>query len=188
MPPRYGHHGQLAREGIYAHPIDASKPDGPLRWSFGPRGEQALHTFHEWIAAASREGCNIVVDHLTMIDPPVLQDAIWRMQGLPVLFVLLKPPFEVLEQRVATRTMGGKSSSALSGERMQIVRDRLDRLRPWFYDAAYVNLCCDLLIDTEQHAPGAVCQLIEDRLRAGPGVAFEQLRGRFSRPRSDSSP
>jgi chloramphenicol 3-O-phosphotransferase len=95
------------------------RPGGPLRWSFGDNGERAFRTLHEWVAAASRQGCNIILDHLMMVDPPVLQDAIWRMKDLPVLFVALKPPYEVLEQRVATRKMGNKTSNDLSDEAMK---------------------------------------------------------------------
>jgi chloramphenicol 3-O-phosphotransferase len=180
MPSKFSHHGPRSAEGVYAHAVDESKPDGPLRWSFGEQGQRAFSTLHEWVAAASRQGCNIILDHLMMIDPPVLQDAIWRLEGLPVLFVSLKPPYEVLEQRVATRKMGGKGP-ALSEEATRRIVDRLNRLRPWFYEAVYANDCYDLEIDTSEHAPEVVCDLIERRFAAGPGTAFEQLRTRYPR-------
>lgn len=181
FPAKFSHHGLRAHEGVYAHLVDESQPGGPLRWSFGKNGERAFRTLHEWVAAASRQDCNIIIDHLMMIDPPVLQDAIWRLQGLPVLFVVLQPPYEVLEQRVSTRKMGQKTPSDLSDEAVRRIRDRLHRLRPWFYEAVYANECCDLQIDTVQHAPEDVCALIERRLAAGPGTAFEQLRARYAR-------
>jgi chloramphenicol 3-O-phosphotransferase len=184
VPSKFGHHGPRAREGIYAHPVKDS--EGPLRWSLGKHGEQAFRTFHAWIAAASREGCNIIVDHLMLIDPPILQDALWQMQDLPVLFVVLKPPYQVLEQRVATRKMGGKSNTRLDDEAVRRIRDRLDRLRPWFYEAAYANDCCDLQVDTVEHRPNEVCDLIEQRLAKGPGGAFDTLRARY--PKTPSPP
>src|ERR1700712_2171391 len=107
-PPKYGHHGPHAREGIFAEPLNDSDPDGALRWRFGENGTRAFAIFHEWIAAASREGANIVVDHLMMTGPPVLEDCIWRLEGLPVLLVSLKPPYDVLSQRVASRPMDDK--------------------------------------------------------------------------------
>lgn len=183
FPSKFGHHGSRAREGVYAHPVNES--DGPLRWSFGKYGEQAFRTFHAWIAAASREGCNIIIDHLMLIDPPILQDAIWQMQDLPVLLVVLKPPYQVLEQRVATRNMGGKSNNLLNDEEVKRIRDRLSRLRPWFYEATYANDCCDLQIDTVEHSPAEVCNLIEQRLTNGPGTAFGQLRLRYPDPRGE---
>lgn len=183
FPAKFGHHGPRSREGIFAHPLDENDPDGPLRWSFAENGERAIRTLHEWVAAASRQGCNIVLDHLMLIDPPILQDAIWRMAGLPVLFVSLKPPFEVLMERVANRKMDKKMPTDLLGD--DVVRrivERLDRLRPWFYEAAYAHDCCDLEIDTLQHDPEKVCALIEQRLAEGPGRAFEQLRLRYPQP------
>ena len=182
FPAKFGHHGPHCREGVYAHPINEADPDGPLRWSFGEMGERAFRTLHEWAASASRQGCNIILDHLMMTDPPVLQDAIWRLVDLPVLFVSLKPPFDVLMERVASRKMDKKMPTDLLGEDVvKRIIDRLDRLRPWFYDSVYANDCYDLEIDTVKYSPDEVCGLIEQRLAQGPGTAFEQLRARYPR-------
>lgn len=182
LPAKFGHHGPRSREGIHAHPLDENDPEGPLRWSFGPHGEAAFRTLHAWVAAAAREGCNIVIDHLAMTDPPVLQDLVWRLEGLDVLFVCLKPPFEVLEARIANRTMDKPMPVDLLGE--DVVRkivQRLDRLRPWFYEAVYANDVHDLTIDTSRHDPGEVVAMIEARMAQGPGTAFERLRMRYPR-------
>lgn len=185
FPARFSHHGPRADEGFRAHPLDEARPDGTLRWSFGPQGWKAIQALHEWIAATSRRGCNIVLDHLMMTDPPVLQDCIWRLQGLPVLLVSLKPPYEVLMERVSTRKMGnqGPAMQLHGDEGVRRTVDRLNRLRPWFYQAVYANDCCDLEIDTVQHDTDQVCTLIEQRLAAGPGTAFETLRRRWLDPR-----
>lgn len=180
LPAQFGHHGPRAREGIYAHPVDEQNPGGPLRWSFGPYGTRAFASLHEWVASASRQGCNIILDHLMMTDPPVLQDAIWRMESLPVLLVTLKPPFEVLQQRLAQRKYDKKLPTDILGEdAVRIITDRLDRLRPWFYDSVYANDVSDLEIDTAAHGPEAVRAMIEQRLAQGPGTAFETLRARY---------
>lgn len=182
LPAKFGHHGPRSREGIYAHPINENDPDGPLRWSFGPKGEAAFRTLHAWVAAAAQEGCNVVLDHLAMTDPPVLQDLVWRLEGIDVLFVCLKPPFAVLEERVTNRKMDKPLPVDILGE--DVVRkivERLTRLRPWFYDAVYANDIYDLTIDTSTHAPAEVVALIESRMAAGPGKAFEQLRARYPR-------
>lgn len=182
QPAKFGHHGPRASEGIYAHPADPADPEGPLRWSFGPKGVQAFATLHEWLAAASRVGCNIIFDHLLMTDPPVLQDCVRRLDGLPVLLVTLKPPFEVLERRVAERQMDKKIPTDLLGEdAARKIIDRLTRLRPWFYQSVYANAVSDLEIDTSVHGPEAVCAMIEARLAAGPGTAFGRLRDIYSR-------
>ena len=179
-PAKFGHHGPNSREGIYAHAVDDSNPDGPLRWSFGPYGVKAFGVLHEWVASASRGGCNIVFDHLAMLDPPVLQDMVVRLAGLPALFVCLKPPFEVLERRVAERQMDKKMPVELLGEDVaNKIIDRLTRLRPFFYEANYANDLYDLVIDTGVHSPEEVCAMIEARLAEGPGTAFAELRERY---------
>lgn len=180
FPAKFGHHGPRSREGIFAHAIAADEPDGALRWSFGERGMQALGVLHEWVAAASRAGCNIILDHLMMIDPPVLQDCIWRWQDLPVLFVSLRPPYELLMQRVAERAMGGKGAAMDEATKGRVL-ERLQRLRPWFYRAVYANDRYDLEIDSAQHDVERVCELIEQRLAAGAGTAFAELRTIYPR-------
>ena len=177
LPAKFGQHGPRAREGIYAHPLDEADPGGPLRWSFGPHGTRAFAVLHEWLASASRGGCNIVFDHLLMTDPPVLRDCVLRLAGLPVLLVTLKPPYAVLEKRVAERKMDKKMPTDVLGEgAVKKIIDRLTRLRPWFYETVYANEITDLLIDTAQHGPEEVCAMIEARLAEGPGTAFERLR------------
>jgi chloramphenicol 3-O-phosphotransferase len=183
QPAQYGHHGPKSREGIHAEPVDPANPDGPLRWTMGPKGVQAFATLHEWIASASRQGCNIIFDHLLMTDTPVLADCAWRLEGLPVLLVTLKPPLDVLEKRVAERQMDKKLPIDLLGEdAVKKIVDRLARLRPWFTEVVYANDIADLTIDTAAHGPDAVCAMIEARLAEGQGTAFEQLRAKYPRP------
>jgi chloramphenicol 3-O-phosphotransferase len=180
FPSKFGHHGPRSHEGVYAHLLDESAPDGPLRWSFGEHGTRAFAVLHEWLAAASRQGCNIAFDHLMMSDPAVLQDIVWRLEGLPVLLVTLKPSYEVLSQRVASRTMDKPLPTDLLGaDAVKKIIARLDRLRPWFYDAVYANDISDLTIDTEACGPDQVCAMIEARLAQGPGTAFDELRRKW---------
>jgi len=181
LPAKFGHHGPRAAEGIEAVPVDAADPDGPLRWRFGPKGLAAFAAMHEWMAATARQGLNVVFDHLLMSDPPVLQELVARTAGLPVLLVTLKPPFDVLERRVAERAMTKKIPVDLLGEdAARKIVDRLTRLRPWFYEETYRNPVSDLTIDTSVHGPEAVCAMIEARLAEGPGTAFATLRAHFS--------
>ena len=183
QPAQYGHHGPKSREGIHAEPADPANPDGPLKWTLGPKGVQAFATLHEWIAAASRQGCNIIFDHLLMTQTPVLADCAWRLEGLPVLLVTLKTPLDVLEKRVAERQMDKKIPVDLLGEdAARKIVDRLTRLRPWFTEVVYANDIADLIIDTAAHGPDEVCAMIEARLAEGPGTAFDRLREKYPRP------
>jgi chloramphenicol 3-O-phosphotransferase len=180
-PAKFGHHGPRAAEGICAVPVDPDRPDGPLRWRFGAHGLRAFAALHEWIAGASRAGCNIVVDHLLLTDPPILRDCVARLADLPVLLVTLKPPFEALEKRVAGRPMTKRMPTDLLGaDATAKIIDRLDRLRPWFYESVYANAVADLTIDTNAHAPAQVCEMIEKRLAQGPAEAFSRLRAQWS--------
>ncbi len=182
FPAKFGHHGPRSAEGFQAVPMDASKPDGDLKWRFGEWGMKGFNVFHEWAAAASRAGCNIILDHIALADPPIVQDCVQRLQGLPVLFVSLKPPIEVLQQRVEQRKMDKKMPTAdfAQDDPMRAIIERLNRLRPWFYEASYAAGEYDLEINTNDHDPEAVCGLIEQRLAEGPGTAFERLREKFA--------
>jgi chloramphenicol 3-O-phosphotransferase len=182
-PAKFGHHGPRAADGIQAVPIDPANPDGPLRWVFHEHGVKAFAAVHEWIASAARAGCNIVFDHLLMTDPPVLPDLAWRLDGLPALLVTLKPPFEVLERRVAQREMTKKLPVEVLGEdAVRKIVDRLARLRQWYYDEIYRNDIADLVIDSDAHSPDEVVAMIAARLAEGPGTAFDRLRARHPRP------
>lgn len=174
MPAKYGHHGPYSEQGIQAVPRDPADPDGPLKWRFGPKGQAAFSAFHDWTAAASRNGANIIFDHLLMTDPPVLADLAHRLDGLPALLVTLKPPYEVLEQRVAQREMTKKLPTDAS-----TIIDRLNRLRGWFYEAVYENDIADLTIDTSLHGLEEVADMIAARLADGPGAAFARIRARY---------
>ena len=182
FPGKFGHHGARAGEGFEAVPVDPADPDGPLRWRFHEHALQAFATFHEWAAAASRTGSNLIFDHILMSDPPVLQDLAWRMAGVPALLVTLKPPFEVLERRVAERQMDRKlGGKPLDEEMTRRIVDRLARLRPWFYEEVYANDIADLTIDTSAAAPEDVAAQIMARLAQGPGTAFQRLREKYPR-------
>lgn len=182
---KYTNFGEKAQEYFYDIPAD---PDNRelARMAFGPAGIRAVSAMHEMIAAASSVGQDIVVDHLTFVDPPVLQDCVWRLQDVPVLFVALKPPKDVLAERLATRefTLPPSIREAMAGlgeGAMTEIASRLQDATPWFYDAAYANDVYDLVINSTNFTPEEICEQIEQRLAEGPGTAFAQLRKRYSR-------
>ena len=90
-------------------------------------------------------------------------------------------------QRIASRTMEKRNPAQelFGNEGVRMAIERLNRLRPWFYEAVYANDCYDLEIDTVKHTPDDVCSMIEQRLAAGPGTAFETLRKRHAEPQLD---
>lgn len=164
------------------------KEQGYQPTAYGPVCMAALSAMHAMIAAAARTGQNMVVDHLMFLDPPVLQDAIWRMADVPVLFVNLKPSRDVLERRVTSREIAfipppiQEAMAAAGPEIVAAFADQLGAVTPWFYEHAYANTVYDLELDSSAMTPENVCERIEARLREGPGSAFAKLRGIYPQP------
>lgn len=164
------------------------KEEGYQPTSYGPVCMAALSAMHEMIAAASRVGQNMVVDHLMFLDPPVLQDCIWRMTDVPVLFVNLKPSREVLEERVKHRQIDvipapiQEAMASAGPEIIKALGDQLAEATPWFYEHTYANDIYDLELDSSAMTPDEVCERIEARLAEGPGTAFADLRKRHPKP------
>lgn len=183
LPAKYSMFGDCAREGFFNEPENPDDPDGELVGKFGLVAMEAMRTFHEMIATASRQGQNLIVDHFTFIDPPILQDCIWRLVGLLVLFVALKPPYDVLMHRLETRSadaMPSQMAEVAGGDSAaELMAKTFQRMTPWFYRRSYESNCFDLQLDTTENRPEEICQKIRLRLEAGPGTAFDSLRERY---------
>ncbi len=181
LPVKFSGFGARATEGMHFVPNDPNDPDSPLHAEFGDVAQKALSAFHDMIVAASRAGQNVIADHIMFLEPPVLQDCIWRLKDVPVLYVAVKPPREIPIARQATREVDLPEQYAEElGEdaRKEIARS-MERMAGWFYDAAYENDCYDLVIDSDKYSPDEVCEQIEQRLAEGPGTAFQTLRDQY---------
>jgi len=180
FPAKYTMFGEKKHEGYT-----------PMR--YGPMAIKALEAMHEMVAAASRVGQNIVVDHLMFVEPPVLQDCIWRLADVPVLFVNLKPARDVLEMRVKERQADvipapiKEAMDAAGPEILKVLGEELAAAIPWFYEHAYANDCYDLELDSSAMSADELCERIEARLVEGPGTAFARLRERYPRPLRDQA-
>jgi chloramphenicol 3-O phosphotransferase len=128
---------------------------------------------YESIAAHSRLGLNVVVDvgHHGAIHPHLLADCARRLAGLPVLFVGIRCPIDVIMQRrnVAQPGREGQYITGTPGEPVPppvaLWQDEVHK--PGIYD---------LEVDTSQLTPEQCAELIRKRLDDGPpGAAFEQL-------------
>jgi len=164
------------------------KEQGYQPTSYGPVCMQALSAMHAMIAAAARTGQNVVVDHLMFVDPPVLQDCVWRIADVPVLFVNLKPSRDVLNARVRGRRIDfipppiREAMDTAGPEIVAAFAEQLGDAGPWFYEHAYANDIYDLELDSSAMSPDEVCARIEARLSEGPGTAFARLRERHPKP------
>jgi chloramphenicol 3-O phosphotransferase len=154
--------------------VDRFKPMAPDRYQPGiglrPGGErpnlEALivilyRAMYEAIALHSRLGLNVVVDvgHHDAYSVPrgILPDCARRLQGLPVLFVGVRCPIEVImARRIATWHAG----YAADGSVPQPVS--------LWQEAVHVPGIYDLEVDTSVLSAAECADLIRQRLEAGP--------------------
>jgi len=163
--------------------VDASRAWTPARLQPGvglrPGGErpdledgvvQLYAALYESIAAHARLGLDVVVDvgHHESYSRPlhVLRDCARRLGGLPVLWVAVRCPLEVVWQRRA--------------ESWGQHRDRADEelcaaVERWQH-AVHAHGGYDLEVDTSVLGPAECARAVGDRLAAGPpGTAFARL-------------
>jgi len=125
---------------------------------------------YESIAAHSRAGLNVVVD-VGHHDAKILADSARRLAGLPVLFVGVRCPIEVIMDRRNAGQLGreGQYVSAAKGEPIPvpILRWQREVHLPGIYD---------LEVDTSLLSPAECAELIQRRLADGPPAsAFRRL-------------
>jgi chloramphenicol 3-O phosphotransferase len=124
---------------------------------------------YESIAAHSRSGLNVVTDvgHHDAYSAPlrILPDCARRLSGLPVLFVGVRCPIEVLmARRSATGWSSGQDDEAV-----------LARVRRW-QEAVHHPGVYDVEVDTSVLSPAACAEAIRRRLADGPvATAIERL-------------
>jgi chloramphenicol 3-O-phosphotransferase len=188
FPAKYTLFGDKAVEGYHHYLEDPNKPEGRQACGLGPMAWKATQALHEMIAAAARIGQNVVADHHLFLDPPILQDIVWRLHDVPVLLVSLRPPYDVLIERVNNRTfeLPQPFIEARGPDAAKDMANSLTAASPWFFEADYANDCNDLVVDSSRHSPEEVCELIQHRLDKGPGTAFAMLRQRYSRPTQEA--
>lgn len=169
--------GSRSGDGLYTAPVDLADPDGQWHMALGPLGAGMMHSFHRMVAEAARSGQNVVLDHIAMVDPPVLADCIACLADLPVFFVALKPPVEVIPKRIDERlesivaTLGREHAVKNSENKKKVAR--------FIYDRIFAHDCFDLVIDTDRHAPAEVARKIGDAMGDCLGQSFPELARRL---------
>jgi len=124
---------------------------------------------YESIAAHSRLGVNVVVDvghHDSYATPRgILIDCAKRLTGLPVLFVGLRCPIEIIMER--RRNTWGNTPPVGDPIPDPVLRWQREVHIPGIYD---------LEIDTSTMSPEDCAEVIQKHLKEGPSpTAFEQL-------------
>ena len=145
MTPSQLQPGVGLRPGEEAHP---AAPFVPLLYA----------ALYDSVAAHSRLGLNVAVD-VGHHDETILADAAWRLKGLPVLFIAVQCPLEVIMQR--RRASTGAYARAEVGEPIPppVLRWQREVHGGWAYD---------LEVDTSRQSPGECAAAIRERLDSSP--------------------
>jgi chloramphenicol 3-O phosphotransferase len=160
-PPRY-----RPGMGLRPGPAGADRPD------LEPLVPALYLALYGSIAAHSREGLNVVVD-VGHHDRAVLVECARRLAGLPVLFVGVRCPIEVIMQRRNAGQPGREGGYVTSTagdpipEPVRRWEDGVQSVGPW-----------DLEVDTSLLDPAGCADAIRERLADRPRPsAFERLAG-----------
>ena len=141
---------------------------GGERQDLEPLVPVLYRAMYESIAAHSREGLNVVVDvgHHDAYAVPrgILSDCARRLSGLPVLFVGVRCPIEVImDRRRATGLDAGKHGEAP------------EPVRLWQREV-HIPGIYDLEVDTAALSPSECAVMIRQRFTQGPAPsAFQRL-------------
>lgn len=133
------------------------------------------------IAAHSRLGLNVIVDighHDAYAEPTgVLARSARQLEGLPVLFVGVRCPIEVIMERRNAGQPGREGVYAVGSTADPIPLP----VRLW-QDSVHAPGIYDLEVDTSVHSPAECAALIRRRLDDGPPpTAFHRLAGQAAR-------
>ena len=123
------HIGALAERGVTLTIVD-----GVLRRRVGPVGEQLLDAYRAAIAATARSGVNVIVDEVLLDEDDWLS---WQrhLDGIPVRWIAVTAPLEVIEQRERQRD------------------DRFDGVARAEFGIVHRHASYDLTIDTAALTP-----------------------------------
>jgi chloramphenicol 3-O-phosphotransferase len=180
VPRKFVDGGPRSHEGVHMAPDDPNDPEGPAHLDLGLYGAGLLHAMNAMAATAVRNGQKIIMDHITTIDPPLLQDCVACLHELPVLFVALKPDSALLQKRIDARLP--EIIQSMGEEHGRLVNEGTKRVSRYMFSQIFSHDCFDLVIDTGTTPPDGVVRAIAKRLDGGPGEAFATLAQRFAVP------
>jgi len=173
IPRKFVDGGERAGEVLAKVPDDPARPDGPRHLAVGRHGMAAMDAFHAMAAAGVREGANLVMDHITTVEPPFLQSCVRHFRDLPVFFVALKPPLDVVPERIDGRL--DKIANALNREQANIANQNTKRMAEFLYRQIFSHDHFDLVVDSDSNNPAEVADIIANAMASQAGVAFTAL-------------
>lgn len=169
--------GPRSDEGVHMAPDNPADPEGPAHLELGRHGLGLFEAMHDMAAAAVRCGRNVIMDHITTVHPPLLQDCVARLNGLPVLFVALRPDPALLSKRIDQRLADVVKS--LGPEHGAKANEGTKRVAEYMAREIFSHNHFDLIIDNSALSPTQAVAAIVARLGEGPGEAFGILADKF---------
>lgn len=178
VPRKFVDGGLRGEEGIHMTPDDPADPDGPAHMSFGKYGGGLIDTYHRMIRTAVENGQRVIIDHVAMMDPPILPDLVARLKDLPTLFVALRPPQHILGRRIEGRI--AEVEKVLGKEQAARNNQGTRRASEFVAREIFRHDLFDMVLDTGALAPADVARAILQRVENGPpGDALRRLGERF---------
>ncbi len=164
FPGRYKGSGEQADQGFYFEGLTGAEPP-EMMFKQGSYGRKFFSDWRSCQALLARMGHNLIVDEAFHADsdPEEVRDIATRLRGLPVLLVGVQCPFEVVLERIRSRS------------------DRSYEAWPrWSFRHVHSHGSYDLELDTSTFSPEECARRIQTHLETGaPQTAFRQLTERF---------
>jgi|GEM_PF-287230 len=147
LPSSYIIHGERAEQGYQF--IHASGPSVTIE--MGPVAKQLAKVKHQSMKSFLEHGFSIVVDELLLTEEE-FQEYVELFQDYRVLFVAIKPPLEVIEEREKARG------------------DRILGLARGHYNLTHQGKTYDLIINSSEMTPEESAQVILQSLSSLPDL------------------
>jgi chloramphenicol 3-O phosphotransferase len=123
---------------------------------------------HRTFALMASLGHPLMVDHV-LLEPEWVDDLVQVLDGHPVLFVGVRCPLAVVEQRERERG------------------DRVVGQARGHFESVHAHASYDLEVDTSLLSPRECARrIVEHRQSGGPGHAVDRMRRRRGAPRAGS--
>jgi chloramphenicol 3-O phosphotransferase len=125
----------------------------------GKAGHALTHGMHHAIATLSRQGINVIADHV-LVEPAWAQECAELFADLPAYLIGVQCPLDVLERREQ-----GRKNRTLGQAKLQ-------------YSVIHKYVVYDLEVDTSKSNPEECAQTIIQRMQ-NPPDAFKRLKGQM---------
>jgi chloramphenicol 3-O-phosphotransferase len=177
VPRKFVDGGPRCDDGVHMVADDPARPDGARHLELGRYGLDMVRTFHRMAAEAVRGGQNVVLDHITTLHPPLLQDCVRCFRDLPAFFVGLRPPEHIIPRRIDERLESvvatlGREHALKTNANTKLVSAYMSR-------EIFAHDRFDLVVDTHAHPPAEVVRIIAAAMAERPGRAIAELAARL---------